>query len=305
MRIAQLLGRTPCFSFEFFPPKDVAAEAALFRTIEDLAPLGPAFVSVTYGAAGASRARTTEIASRIKRALGIEAMAHLTCVGHARSELAEILRRFREAGVENVLCLRGDPPQAEAGFVCTEGGFRHASELIAFARDVGLDQCLGAAAYPEGHIEAVTRDDDLLRLKQKVDAGAEFVITQLFFDNAFYFDFVARAREVGIMVPIVPGLMPITSFSQVQRFTRMCGATLPMQLLLQLERAQSDPQAVASIGEAHATQQAVELLRRGAPGIHFYTLNKARSCRGVVEALRAEQSTSALRTDRAVSIAVS
>jgi methylenetetrahydrofolate reductase (NADPH) len=277
----------PCFSFEFFPPKTDEGTANLLKTLEDLAPLEPGFVSVTYGAGGSTRDRTVELVTRIKQSTGIEAMAHLTCVGHSREELRELLQRLAAAKIDNVLPLRGDPPKGEREFIPTPGGFRYASELVQFIREEDFNFCLGGACYPEGHVETVSRDDDLRHLKAKVDAGLDFLITQLFFDNAFYFDFVERARRAGINVPIVPGIMPITNFEQVHRFTRMCGATVPMRLGLQLERVKDQPDAVVQLGVAHATVQCMELLARGVPGIHFYTLNKSPATRMIVSALRA------------------
>ena len=277
----------PCFSFEFFPPKTDEGTANLLRTLEDLAPLDPGFVSVTYGAGGSTRDRTVELVTRIKQNTGIEAMAHLTCVGHSRDELRHVLQRLAAAKVENVLPLRGDPPQGQKEFEPTPGGFRYASELVQFIREEDFNFCLGGACYPEGHVDTASRDLDLRNLKAKVDAGLDFLITQLFFDNAFYFDFVERARRAGINVPIVPGIMPITNFEQVQRFTRMCGATVPMRLGLQLERVKDQPDAVVQLGVAHATVQCMELLARGVPGIHFYTLNKSPATRMIVGALRA------------------
>ncbi len=277
----------PCFSFEFFPPKTDAGTANLLKALEELTPLEPGFVSVTYGAGGSTRDRTLEIVTRIKEGTGIEAMAHLTCVGHTREELRAILRRLAEARLDNVLALRGDPPQGQKEFVAIPGGFRYAEELVRFIRDEDFNFCIGGACYPEGHVETASRDADLLHLKAKVDAGMDFVITQLFFDNAFYFDFVERARRAGINVPIVPGIMPITNYEQVQRFTRMCGATVPMRLALQLERVKDQPDAVVQLGVAHATVQCMELLSRGVPGIHFYTLNKSPATRMIVGALRA------------------
>ncbi|MFY0523823.1 methylenetetrahydrofolate reductase [NAD(P)H] [Archangium gephyra] len=277
----------PCFSFEFFPPKTDEGTANLLKTLEDLAPLEPGFVSVTYGAGGSTRDRTVELVTRIKRETGIEAMAHITCVGHTPGELREVLHRLKDAKVENVLVLRGDPPQGQTAFEPVAGGFRHASELVRFIREEDFNFSLGGACYPEGHVETASRDDDLRHLKEKVDAGLDFVITQLFFDNAFYFDFVERARRIGINVPIVPGIMPITNYEQVQRFTRMCGATVPMRLGLQLERVKDQPEALVQLGVAHATVQCMELLSRGVPGIHFYTLNKSPATRMIVSALRA------------------
>ncbi|AKJ04992.1 5,10-methylenetetrahydrofolate reductase (NAD(P)) [Archangium gephyra] len=277
----------PCFSFEFFPPKTDEGTANLLKTLEDLAPLEPGFVSVTYGAGGSTRDRTLELVTRIKRETGIEAMAHITCVGHTPGELRDVLQRLEEAKLENVLVLRGDPPRGQTAFEPVPGGFRHASELVRFIREEDFNFCLGGACYPEGHVETASRDDDLRHLKEKVDAGLDFVITQLFFDNAFYFDFVERARRMGINVPIVPGIMPITNYEQVHRFTRMCGATVPMRLGLQLERVKDQPEALVQLGVAHATVQCMELLSRGVPGIHFYTLNKSPATRMIVSALRA------------------
>jgi methylenetetrahydrofolate reductase (NADPH) len=277
----------PCFSFEFFPPKTDEGTANLLKTLEDLAPLQPGFVSVTYGAGGSTRDRTVELVTRIKRESGIETMAHLTCVGHSRDELRQLLGRLEEARVENVLVLRGDPPQGERTFVPSPDGFRYANELVRFIREEDFNFCLGGACYPEGHPETVSRDEDLRHLKAKVDAGLDFVITQLFFDNAFYFDFVERARRMGINVPIVPGIMPITNYEQVTRFTRICGATVPMRLGLQLERVKDQPEALVQLGVAHATVQCMELLQRGVPGLHFYTLNKSPATRMIVSALRA------------------
>jgi methylenetetrahydrofolate reductase (NADPH) len=278
---------TPCFSFEFFPPKTEEGVATLMRTLEDLAPLEPGFVSVTYGAGGSTRDRTVELVTRIKQATGIEAMAHLTCVGHTREELRTVLQRLADARIENVLALRGDPPQGQTTFEPAPGGFRYASELVRFIHEQELPLCIGGACYPEGHVETTSREDDLRNLKAKVDAGLDFVITQLFFDNAFYFDFVERARRAGINVPIVPGIMPITNYEQLQRFTRMCGATVPMRLALQLEKLKDQPEALVQLGVAHATVQCMELLGRGVPGIHFYTLNKSPATRMIVGALRA------------------
>ena len=286
MRIAERYQTgTPCFSFEFFPAKTEKGEARLFDVIRDLAHLGPGFVSVTYGAGGSTRERTLAWIRRIREEVGVEAMHHLTCVGHSRAELSEILEEIVAAGIDNVLALRGDPPQGQAEFVPHEGGFAHAVDLVRLIRERAPELAVGVAGYPEGHLECPDRDLDIQHLKEKVDAGADFVITQLFFDNAFYYDFVDRARRAGITVPIVPGIMPITSFEQIQRFTRICGATLPMRLILELERRQDDPEAVTQLGVAHATVQCVELLDRGAPGIHFYTLNRSRATRMIFAAL--------------------
>ncbi len=276
----------PCFSFEFFPPKTPEGEKQLWETLEDLRTLEPGFVSVTDGAGGSTRDRTIDLVSQIKERTGIEAMAHLTCVGHSKDEVSQVLERLAHARVENVLALRGDPPKGATAFSPQPDGFRYAAELAAFIREKDLGLCVGCAGYPEGHMETASREADLRHLKAKVDEGCDFVITQLFFDNAFYFDFLERARRIGINVPIVPGVMPITNFDQVQRFVRMCGATVPMRLQLELERVNDNPQAVMQLGVAHATVQCMELLARGAPGIHFYTLNKSPASRMIVSALR-------------------
>ena len=288
MRIAEALGRgRPCFSFEFFPPKSAEATGALLSTIDELRELKPTFVSVTYGAGGSTRDLTLDLVRRIKRERGLEAMAHLTCVGHSRAEIARILDDHRDAGVENVIALRGDPPRGETVFRPAPDGFAHASDLVAFIRQCGHSFCLAAACYPEGHIECGDRNVDLENLRTKVRAGVDFIITQLFFDNAFYFDFVSRARAVGIDVAIIPGIMPITNVDQVERFSKLCGATIPMRLALELERRRTDPEAVAELGVAMATLQCAELLDRGAPGIHFYTLNKSPATRMILTALQA------------------
>lgn len=277
----------PCFSFEFFPPKTPEGEKQLWETLEDLRSLEPGFVSVTYGAGGSTRDRTIELVSHIKERTGIEAMAHLTCVGHTKEEIADVLGRLAKARIENVLALRGDPPKGQTSFQRTEGGFGYAGELVEYVQQQHPGFCIGGAAYAEGHPETASREADLKHLKAKVDAGCDFLITQLFFDNAFYFDFVERARRVGINVPIVPGIMPITNVEQVNRFVRMCGATVPMRLQLELEKVKDDPTAVMQLGVAHATVQCLELLQRGVPGIHFYTLNRSPASRMIVTALRA------------------
>jgi methylenetetrahydrofolate reductase (NADPH) len=291
MRIAdRLRNGPPCFSFEFFPPKSEDGVAQLFTTLKELADLKPGFVSVTYGAGGSTRQLTIELTSAIKRETGIEAMAHLTCVGHGRTELAEILQRLQSAGVENVLALRGDPPKEQTTFTPAPDGFSHGNELMQFARARGYDFCLGGACYPEAHLESEGIDDEIEHTKRKIADGAEFLITQLFFDNAFYFHFVERARKAGITCPIVPGLMPITNIAQIERITRMCGATVPMRLRLALEKRKDDPESVLQLGVAHATLQAADLLANGAPGVHFYTLNRSRASRMIVTALQVQHS---------------
>jgi methylenetetrahydrofolate reductase (NADPH) len=289
MRIDELLAeRRPVFSFEFFPPKTPEGVERLFETVEALRPLAPDYVSITYGAGGATRDGTTEIASRIRREYGIETMAHLSCVGETCDGLAELLDRFAAAGVENVLALRGDPPRGEAAFERPTDGLSSATELTGFIRE-RHDFAIGGACFPEVHPEAADLDADLAYLKTKVEAGASFLITQLFFDNQVYWDFVAAARERGIEVPIIPGVIPIASYAQVTRICGLCDATIPAQLEIAMEALGGDEEAEALLGVAYAARQCDELLAGGAPGIHFYALNRAPGVRAVLSALRASR----------------
>lgn len=285
MKIIDKLRGGPSISFEFFPPRDQEGVTRLFEAIARLKAFAPTYVSVTYGAGGSTRKLTVELVCRIKREVGIEAMAHLTCVGATRAEIGQVLDQFEGEGIDNVIALRGDPPRGQSSFVVTEGGFAHASELIDFMRS-RYSFCIAAACYPEKHPEAPSPAEDIRWAKEKVDSGAEYLITQLFFENSDYFSFVSRARDIGITVPIVPGIMPITNLSQVKRFTAMCGASIPRDLLARLESAGSDADAVAEIGVEHATMQCRELLARGAPGIHFYTLNRSTATVEILERLR-------------------
>lgn len=288
-RIDQILekaGAEPVFSFEFFPPKTDEGMTNLFDTVAALRELDPAFVSVTYGAGGSTRDRTIAIVGRIKNELGIEAMAHFTCVGATVDELRETLDAITATGVENIIALRGDPPAGEETFVRTEGGLGNADELTELIKK-NYDVCIAGACYPEVHPEAVSAEDDLAHAKQKVENGASFLVTQLFFDNDAYFDYVDRAREAGIEVPIVPGIMPIGGYEQIKRFTSMCGASIPERLMAELDARKDDPEAIQDLGVAYATLQCADLLARGAPGIHFYTLNKSPATRAILSSLRA------------------
>ena len=287
MRIRELLDAGgPAFSFEFFPPKTAQAEVTLFRTIDRLRPLRPAFVSVTYGAGGSTRDKTIDLVCRIKHDIGIEAMAHLTCVGATQHELADILARLGDRGIDNVLALRGDPPRDQPNFVRPANGFGYASELVQFIRARGFPFCLGSACYPEGHPESISLDADIRHLKIKVDAGLDFLITQLFFDNAGYFAFLERARAHGVHVPIVPGIIPITNVAQIERLATLCAARIPAELMARLDAVRDDDTAVQRIGIEHATQQCRDLLAHGAPGIHFFTLNQSPATRAILEQLR-------------------
>ncbi len=289
MRIDERIaaGDEPSFSFEFFPPRTDEGERNLGRALAELSRLQPSFVSVTYGAGGTTtqKRKTVDIVTDLKRNYGMEAMAHFTCVGATVEELRGMLDTMRDAGIENVLALRGDPPAGQTEWTATEGGLRYSRELIELIRDE-YDFAIGAACFPEVHIHATDAEADLRYLKEKVDAGARFLITQLFFDNQAYYDFVARARDIGIDVPIIPGIWPITNVAQIKRVTEMCGAKLPGAMTREFELRADEPGAVADLGVAYATLQSADLLANGAPGIHFYTLNRSPATRAILSALR-------------------
>ncbi len=285
MKISAFLAKgKPVFSFEFFPPKTPEGLLHLFETIGHLKPLSPSFVSVTYGAGGSTRELTVDLVRQIKHELGIEAMAHLTCVGAGKDEIDKVLYQLEDAGIENLLALRGDPPNGDVTFAKPADGFSYASELVAHIRKK-FHFSLGGACYPEGHIECPDLKKDLEHLKIKVDEGVDFIITQLFFDNRYFFDFVDRAKQTGIHIPIIPGIMPITNVNQVKRFTKICGVSIPQALLSELEAVEQDNEAVTQLSIRHATEQCRDLLMQGAPGIHFYTLNKSSATQAILESL--------------------
>jgi methylenetetrahydrofolate reductase (NADPH) len=290
MKIAEALSRIyPAFSFEFFPPRNEEGMAQLMAAIGRLRRLDPAFVSVTYGAGGSSRERTLELVGRFKAELGIEAMAHLTCVGSSRTELRQTLDRLAGAGIENIMALRGDPPRGERAFTPVPDGLGHASDLIALiagAYEFGI----GGACYPEGHPESPSLEHDLENVARKVAAGAQFLVTQAFFDNIHYFAFVERARARGIAVPIIPGIMPITDVRVMNRIMQLDPrTTVPESLRREIERRADNPEAVVELGVAYATLQCEELLRCGAPGVHFYTLNRSPATSAILAALHITQ----------------
>jgi methylenetetrahydrofolate reductase (NADPH) len=298
-------GSNPVISFEVFPPKTDAAMDNLRRVLPELIELRPTFMTVTYGALGSTRERTLEIATMIRRDFGWESACHLTCVGSSRADLDRILDEIRQAGIENIVALRGDPPKGETSFAPPPDGYSHADELVTHIRRweqqsnqqlaISNQQSavirfgIAVAGYPEKHIEATDAATDLANLKRKVDAGADVVITQLFYDNADYFRFVDSARATGITQPIVPGLLPILSVKQIRRITSMCGSKIPPALLSELESAGDDDSAAEAVGVRQCVAQATELLERGVPGIHFYVLNKAGHMRRIMEQLGAER----------------
>ena len=287
MRIDEIIATSPdpTFSFEFFPPKTDEAEAALHGALETLREMDPSFVSVTYGAGGSSRDRTINVVRSLRLEHGMEAMAHLTCVGATKDEIRTVLGQMRDAGIHNVLALRGDPPGGEQKFSPTPGGFASSPELTALLAEE-FDFCVGGAAYPEPHPDARHDDDDVETAKAKVAAGARFLITQIFYDNADYFSFVQRLRDEGVDVPVIPGLMPITSIGQSRGFLTKIGARIPDAYRRELDAREDDPDAVKDLGVSYATQQAAELLAAGAPGIHFITMNRSPATRAILSTLR-------------------
>jgi methylenetetrahydrofolate reductase (NADPH) len=269
--------RRPLRSIEFFPPKDDAGVEALRHTAAALKSISPDFVSVTYGAGGSTRQRTAQVSALLRSEFGFTVMPHLTCVGHSRAELEEIADRIHGDGFRNIMALRGDPPKGSSEFRAAADGLRHANELVSLLKARHPDFCLGVGGYPEKHPEAKTEGEDLENLRRKVDAGAAFVTTQLFLDNAAYYRFCERCAKAGITVPIVPGIMPVLSLKQIQRFSSMCGTSLPPTLLRRLEAAGDAPEIVEAVGIDWALAQIRDLLARGAPGFHLYILNRAKS----------------------------
>ena len=282
---------SPAISFEIFPPKTPKGMANLYSVIDGLVKLGPDYITVTYGAMGTTREKTLEIATLIKDNFGVDSACHLTCVGSSRDELDSILLRIYEAGIKNIVAIRGDPPSGESEFIPPADGYRYGSELVAHIRSFESQRDMkgyfgiAVGGYPEKHLEAKNIETDIQNLKRKVEAGANVVITQLFFDNSYYFDFVERVRRAGITVPIIPGLMPILSVKQITRITQMCGSTIPEGLKKRLDQAGEDSDQTTRIGISQCVQQAKELLDCGVPGLHFYVLNKSEHMRQIVEAL--------------------
>lgn len=284
---ARLAANRPAISFEFFPPKTDEGDRVFFeKTIPTLMRLKPDYFSVTYGAGGSTREKTLSIVDRVQREYGVTGMAHLTCVQATRAQINDVLTEARDRGIKNILALRGDPPGGTGEFQKTEGGFEFAYELVDFIKRQG-SFCVGTAGFPEGHIACKEgKNVDWQRLKAKVDAGADFVLTQLFFDNSDFFVFREyMTKKLGVGVPICPGILPILSTSQIKRFTTMCGASMPRPLLARLEQLGDNDEAVTEYGIENATKQCEELLREGVPGIHLYTLNKAHSTSRILKNL--------------------
>lgn len=277
----------PLRSLEFFPPKDEAGVEALRQTAAALKRITPDFVSVTYGAGGSTRERTAQVSRLLRAEIGFTVMPHLTCVGHTRDELNGVADQLHAGGYRNIMTLRGDPPKGQSEFVPYKDGLRYGSDLVALLKARHADFCLGVGGYPEKHPEAPSLQADLDNLKRKVDAGASFITTQLFFDNGVYYRFVDQCRARGIQVPIVPGIMPVLSLKQIKRFTEMCGATLPEKLIKRLEAAGDHPEIVESVGNDWAVTQIRDLLAQGAPGYHLYIMNRAKSALSLAAGLAA------------------
>jgi len=285
MKIKEILNTSKLsLSFEVFPPVRDGNIESLYRTIEELRELKPTFISVTYGAGGATRDKTIEIASKVLNQFGINALAHLTCVQATKDETNKILDALTEENIENILALRGDPPAGETVFVKTEGGFDHASDLVALIAERGRF-CIGVAAYPEKHIEAPDMETDLKNLKRKVDAGADFIISQLFFNNDDFYRLRDLAWAMKIQAPIIPGIFPILNYKQIQRIVSLCGAKIPIRLGEKIERLKDKPEEIEKYGTEYATRQALALLDNEVPGLHFYSMNRSVPVKQIVRDL--------------------
>jgi methylenetetrahydrofolate reductase (NADPH) len=285
MKITELFKTQPrTYSFEFFPPKDEISAVDFGFNVGQLVKLNPSFVTVTYGAGGSTQERTFALVDYLQNKIGLNTMAHYTCVNASKQKVEEDIKKLKELGIDNAMLLRGDPPKGQGVFTPHPDGFAYASELIAYTRK-NFDICIGSAAYPEKHPEAGSLDTDIANLRKKADAGADFLVTQLFFDNNQYFDFVAKAMNAGINCRIIPGIIPITAYQQIKRFTQMSGGSLPDTLLENMEAYKDNPSKVYQIGMDYAVQQCRDLLIMGAPGIHFYTLNKSRATVEIFETL--------------------
>jgi len=285
--IDRIAASRPSLSFEFFPPRDDVGFWDLFKTIQSLKSLDPTYVSVTYGAGGSTRRKTVDLVARIKADTNIEPVAHLTCVGATARDIADVADELWAANVRNILALRGDPPAGDSEFVQPAGGFAHAAELVYFLRQ-RHGFCVAGACHPEKHPDAPDSETDLRHLKAKVDAGCDYLVTQLFFDNTDFYRFREHAEALGITVPVIAGIMPILSVKQVKRFTQLCGARIPRDLLEKIESVEDDAEAVRQVGTVHALKQCEDLIANGVAGLHFYTLNRSTATRAVFQHIKAQ-----------------
>ena len=288
MKIGELLKKEIfSISFEFFPPKDELGEKQLFETVKKLEVLKPTFVSVTYGAGGSTRDRTRSVVKKIHEDTNLTVMAHLTCIAHTKEELIEILQDYKNIGIENILALRGDVPRDKPDWRPPKGACKYAKELVLLIREkFGDFFSIGVASYPEGHPESPNLEWEVRYFKEKVEAGADFSITQMFFINEYYYRFVEMCQRAGINIPIIPGIMPITNFKQVKKFASLCGATIPQSLIEKMEKVEEDPEEVKKIGIDFAINQCLDLIEHGVPGLHFYTLNKSDATIKIYEAIK-------------------
>ncbi|HRZ25253.1 MAG TPA: methylenetetrahydrofolate reductase [NAD(P)H] [Spirochaetota bacterium] len=283
MRLIDRYKKGFTISFEIFPPKTPQGEINLWKELVELSALKPGYISVTYGAGGSTREKTLDIALKVRDSHEIEPLVHFTCVGADREEIAAYLKIVKEKNLENILALRGDPPQGQKSFTPPSGGFSHANELVGFVRKTG-DFCIAVAGYPEGHIEAESLEADIDNLRKKIDAGADFIITQLFYDNADYYNFMNLTARRGISVPVIPGIMPVTSLSQITRITGMCGAKIPEKLMDDLHGCESE-ESICRAGTDYSIRQCAELKSWGVPGFHFYTLNKSDTVKRIIQSI--------------------
>ena len=286
MRLPEIFSNTPfAVSIEIFPPKTSEGDETLRQHMQTLVDYSPEFMSCTYGAGGSTRDRTISWCREIQEDFGRTAMAHFTCVGSTKEELNAWLDEAAAAGIQNIMALRGDAPQGQETFTAVDGGLRYANELVELIRNHSSDFGIGVAGYPEKHLEAPSMDVDLENLKRKVDAGADAIFTQLFFDNGNFFKFRSECEQMGITIPIVPGIMPITDFARMKRITAMCGTVFPTDLATRLEAVKDDAEAQFEIGVEYAIDQCLELRNNDVPGIHFYALNKSQACEKILDSL--------------------
>ncbi len=288
MKISEILKKgTFSVSFEFFPPKTQEGVVQLFETISELKNLKPTFVSVTYGAGGSTRDRTRDVVKRIHEEVGLNVMAHLTCIAHPKEELIDILEDYKRIGIDNILALRGDVPRDKPDWRPPDGACSYAVELVRLIRNhFGNYFCVCVASYPEGHPESPNMEWEIRFFKEKVEAGADFSITQMFFDNRYYYEFLDLCQKANINIPIIPGIMPITNFKQIKKFASMCGATIPQSLVEKLEKVEDNPKEVTKIGVEFAIKQCEDLILNGSPGLHFYTLNRSKATLEIFSAVK-------------------
>ncbi len=285
MKLCDILKNNPrTYSFEFFPPKDEISAVDFGINVGRLMRLHPSFMSVTYGAGGSSQERTFGLVNYLHNKIGLQTVAHYSCVGASKEKVAADMLLIKNMGIENLMVLRGDPPKGATAFAPQPNGFGHASELMQYIRNNHFDFCMGGGAYPEKHPEAETMDDDIANLKKKVEAGASFLLTQLFFINEYYFSFIKKCEAAGISLPIIPGILPITTTSQWKRFSTI--GNVPSALSEKIRLYENEPKKIYQIGMDYAIAQCTELLERGAPGLHFYTLNKSRATVEIFETIK-------------------